>query len=164
MRSTVFGNVTNDMVSAREKIFGPVLSLIAIANDTPYGLHACVFGADVARAQSTAAEIVAWRVSVNGLYDAPEAPFGGFKQSSSDANLAFSVSKPAWNRKRSRAMTHAFNTGVLAPLLLLLELHLHRADSMCLTCPSLGHGRRSCAVPRRRRQDAAFDASFCLLV
>jgi aldehyde dehydrogenase (NAD+) len=90
VRPTVFGHVTNDMTIAREEIFGPVLSIIAyrdeddaiaIANDTPYGLHAYVFGADLARANRVASEIVTGRVFVNGLYDAPEAPFGGFKQS-----------------------------------------------------------------------------------
>jgi aldehyde dehydrogenase (NAD+) len=90
VRPTVFGNVTNDMTIAREEIFGPVLSIIcyrddddaiAIANDTTYGLHAYVFGADPARANRVASEIVAGRVFVNGLYDEPEAPFGGFKQS-----------------------------------------------------------------------------------
>jgi aldehyde dehydrogenase (NAD+) len=90
VRPTVFGHVTNDMTIAREEIFGPVLSIIAyrdeddaiaIANDTPYGLHAYVFGADLARANRVASEIVAGRVFVNGLYDAPEVPFGGFKQS-----------------------------------------------------------------------------------
>jgi aldehyde dehydrogenase (NAD+) len=90
VRPTVFGDVRNDMTIAREEIFGPVLSIIpyrddedaiAIANDTPYGLHAYVFGGDPARAHRVAAEIQAGRVFVNGLYDAPEAPFGGFKQS-----------------------------------------------------------------------------------
>lgn len=90
VRPTVFGHVRNDMVIAREEIFGPVLCIIgyrdddeaiAIANDTPYGLQAYVFGADLARANRVAADIVAGRVFVNGMYDAPEAPFGGFKQS-----------------------------------------------------------------------------------
>jgi aldehyde dehydrogenase (NAD+) len=90
VRPTVFGNVTNDMTIAREEIFGPVLSIIsyrddedaiAIANDTPYGLHAYVFGEDVERANRVASGILAGRVFINGLYDAPEAPFGGFKQS-----------------------------------------------------------------------------------
>jgi aldehyde dehydrogenase (NAD+) len=90
VRPTVFGHVRNDMTIARDEIFGPVLSIIpyrddgdaiAIANDTPYGLHAYVFGSDQARANRVAAEIQAGRVFVNGLYDAPEAPFGGFKQS-----------------------------------------------------------------------------------
>ena len=90
VRPTVFGDVRNDMAIAREEIFGPVLSIIsyrddadaiAIANDTPYGLQAYVFGAELTRANRVAADIVAGRVFVNGLYDEPEAPFGGFKQS-----------------------------------------------------------------------------------
>jgi aldehyde dehydrogenase (NAD+) len=91
VKPTVFVGVTNDMRIAREEIFGPVLSVIAydsdddavrIANDTDYGLQAYVSGgADTARANRVAERIVAGRVFVNGLYDEPLAPFGGFKQS-----------------------------------------------------------------------------------
>lgn len=90
VRPTVFGNVRNDMTIARTEIFGPVLSVIAydseedaiaIANDTMYGLHAYVFSGDLARANRVARRIVAGRVFINGLYDEPMAPFGGFKQS-----------------------------------------------------------------------------------
>lgn len=90
VRPTVFGNVRNDMRIARDEIFGPVLSVIAyddeddavaLANDTVYGLHAYVFSGDLARANRVARRIVAGRVFINGLYDEPTAPFGGFKQS-----------------------------------------------------------------------------------
>ncbi|RYG87316.1 MAG: aldehyde dehydrogenase family protein [Alphaproteobacteria bacterium] len=90
VRPTVFGDVHNDMSIAREEIFGPVLSVIAyedeeeavhLANDTIYGLHAYVFSGDLARANRVASRIVAGRVFINGLYDEPAAPFGGFKQS-----------------------------------------------------------------------------------
>jgi aldehyde dehydrogenase (NAD+) len=90
VRPTVFGGVNNQMTIAREEIFGPVLSVIAyddeeqavaLANDTPYGLHAYVFSGDSARANRVASRIVAGRVFINGLYDEPLAPFGGFKQS-----------------------------------------------------------------------------------
>lgn len=90
VRPTVFGNVSNQMTIAREEIFGPVLSVIAyedeeqavaLANDTIYGLHAYVFSGDRARAARVASRIVAGRVFINGLYDEPLAPFGGFKQS-----------------------------------------------------------------------------------
>lgn len=89
VQPTVFVGVTPEMRIAREEIFGPVLSVIAydsdddavrIANDTVYGLHAYVSGSRE-RAGRVAAQIVAGRVFVNGLYDAPLAPFGGFKQS-----------------------------------------------------------------------------------
>lgn len=87
---TVFANVTNDMTIAKEEIFGPVLSIltykteaeaIEIANATIYGLHAYVSSSDSRRANRVASQIVAGRVFINGLYDEPEAPFGGFKQS-----------------------------------------------------------------------------------
>jgi aldehyde dehydrogenase (NAD+) len=90
VRPTVFSDVTNDMVIAREEIFGPVLSIIAyrdtedaisIANDTNYGLQAYVFSADVKRAREVASRIEAGRVLVNTLAHEPAAPFGGFKQS-----------------------------------------------------------------------------------
>jgi aldehyde dehydrogenase (NAD+) len=90
VRPTVFGNVSNEMTVAREEIFGPVLSVIAyddeeeavaLANDTIYGLHAYVFSRDGSRANRVASQIVAGRVFINGLYDEPLAPFGGFKQS-----------------------------------------------------------------------------------
>ncbi|MBB5605776.1 MULTISPECIES: aldehyde dehydrogenase family protein [unclassified Janthinobacterium] len=90
VKPTVFVNVRNDMAIAREEIFGPVLSIIsydseeeaiAIANDTVYGLQAYVSSGDQARANRVAAQLVAGRVFINGLYDEPLAPFGGFKQS-----------------------------------------------------------------------------------
>ena len=90
VKPTVFVNVTNDMTIAREEIFGPVLSVIAydgeedavrIANDTPYGLHGLVCGADVARARRVASQVRAGRVVINGMTDDPQAPWGGFKLS-----------------------------------------------------------------------------------
>jgi aldehyde dehydrogenase (NAD+) len=90
VRPTVFGGVGNQMTIAREEIFGPVLSVIAyededhavaLANDTIYGLQAYVFSASAVRADRVASRIVAGRVFINGLYDEPMAPFGGFKQS-----------------------------------------------------------------------------------
>ena len=90
VKPTVFVNVTNGMTIAREEIFGPVLSVIAydteedaihIANDTDFGLHAYVNGADVGRARRVASKIRAGRVAINGMRDDQQAPFGGFKHS-----------------------------------------------------------------------------------
>jgi aldehyde dehydrogenase (NAD+) len=90
VRPTIFTDVRNDMVIAREEIFGPVLSIIAydneedaiaIANDTPYGLQAYVLSSDAARARCVASRIDAGRVLINTLTHEPKAPFGGFKQS-----------------------------------------------------------------------------------
>ncbi len=90
VRPTIFTNVGNDMVIAREEIFGPVLSIIpyaddaeaiAIANDTEYGLHAYVAGTDEARARAVADRLVAGRVIINAAPMEPLAPFGGFRHS-----------------------------------------------------------------------------------
>jgi aldehyde dehydrogenase (NAD+) len=88
VKPTVFVNVTNDMAIAQEEIFGPVLSVIAydseddairIANDSRYGLHAAVIGADLARARRVASQLRAGRVVINNMTDDPQAPWGGFK-------------------------------------------------------------------------------------
>ena len=73
VKPTVFVNVKNDMTVAREEIFGPVLCVIAyadeedairIANDTDFGLHAYVSGTDAKRARRVASQILAGRVAI----------------------------------------------------------------------------------------------------
>jgi aldehyde dehydrogenase (NAD+) len=90
VRPTIFSNVTNDMVIAREEIFGPVLCIlpydneeeaIRIANDTPYGLAAYVWSKDPARARQVGARIRAGQVILNGARGDMNTPFGGFKRS-----------------------------------------------------------------------------------
>jgi acyl-CoA reductase-like NAD-dependent aldehyde dehydrogenase len=88
---TVFTNVTQNMKIAREEIFGPVGVLIkfsseeeviALANDTTYGLSASVWTRDTARGIRIANEIQAGSVWVNGTAPpSPEIPWGGYKQS-----------------------------------------------------------------------------------
>jgi len=90
VRPTIFSGVRNDMVIAREEIFGPVLAIlpyrdeeeaVAIANDTPYGLQAYIWSQDVARANRIARRIRAGRVTLNGAQGDMNIPFGGFKKS-----------------------------------------------------------------------------------
>jgi aldehyde dehydrogenase (NAD+) len=90
VKPTIFSNVTNDMVIAREEIFGPVLCIlpyeseeeaIRIANDTPYGLAAYVWSKDPARARHVGARIRAGQVILNGARGDMNTPFGGFKRS-----------------------------------------------------------------------------------
>ena len=87
---TLFTDVTNDMVIAREEIFGPVGALLSydteaeaieIANDTIYGLNAAVFSQDLPRAAAVMRQIRAGNVTHNGWVFDHRFPFGGFKQS-----------------------------------------------------------------------------------
>jgi len=96
VRPTVFADANNDMRIAREEIFGPVLTVIrydteeqaiAIANDSPYGLHGAVWAGDLDHAVAVARRIKTGRVDVNGGELNLVAPFGGFKQSGNGREL-----------------------------------------------------------------------------
>ena len=78
------------MTIAREEIFGPVLCIlpydteeeaIRIANDTPYGLSAYVFGPTPRAARKVGSRIRAGNVHINGVGLDSCASFGGYKQS-----------------------------------------------------------------------------------
>ncbi|WP_286885773.1 alpha-ketoglutaric semialdehyde dehydrogenase GucD [Aneurinibacillus sp. UBA3580] len=94
VQPTVFENVTNDMVIAREEIFGPVLALIKVdtveealeqANDAEFGLSASIYTKDIGNMLSFINEMDAGLVRINAETAGVElqAPFGGMKQSSS---------------------------------------------------------------------------------
>ena len=88
---TVVAGLSNDSRVAREEIFGPVLVVIPhdgdddavrIANDSPYGLSGSVDSGDLERARRVAARVRTGTLAVNGgVWFAPDAPFGGYKQS-----------------------------------------------------------------------------------
>ncbi|AZO18928.1 aldehyde dehydrogenase family protein [Mesorhizobium sp. M2A.F.Ca.ET.043.05.1.1] len=88
---TIVRNVTEDMVIAREEVFGPVLSVLTfetiekalhIANNTPYGLSAGVWSASIDTCMSVARGVRSGTVWVNTFMEGyPELPFGGYKQS-----------------------------------------------------------------------------------
>ena len=90
VKPTVFANVSNDMVIAREEIFGPVLAMIpyeteeeaiALANDSEYGLSGCVYSGDREHAVAVASELRTGQVHINGASADFTAPFGGYKKS-----------------------------------------------------------------------------------
>ena len=70
------------MLNLNETQLGVLNLVFKIANDTPYGLAAAVWTADISKAHLTAKALRAGSVWVN-QYDGGDmtAPFGGFKQS-----------------------------------------------------------------------------------
>lgn len=88
---TVLTNVTASMSILQEEIFGPVAPLvrfssdaevIAMANETPFGLASYFYTRDLARAVVIAEALECGMVGVNtGLISNAAAPFGGVKQS-----------------------------------------------------------------------------------
>ena len=89
VQPTIFADVSNEMVIAKEEIFGPVLCMIVyediegaieMANDTVYGLASGVYARNKASALKIARRIRAGQCYIQGSYFNLEAPFGGFKQ------------------------------------------------------------------------------------
>ena len=91
VQPTVFADVRDEMIIAREEIFGPVMSILKFkdvdevvrrGNATQFGLAAAVWTRDVTKAHAVAAKLKAGTVWVNcyDVFDAA-APFGGFKMS-----------------------------------------------------------------------------------
>ena len=88
---TVLGNATGAMALASEETFGPVVALfpfddeaqvVAMANDTPFGLAAYFYSRDIARVWRLADQLETGIVGINeGALAAETAPFGGVKES-----------------------------------------------------------------------------------
>lgn len=90
---TLFDNVSPDMRIAREEIFGPVLSVlpvddeteaVEVANGVDYGLVASVWTRDIGKAVRMSRALQAGQVGVNsplGSGGVIGGPFGGYKRS-----------------------------------------------------------------------------------
>jgi acyl-CoA reductase-like NAD-dependent aldehyde dehydrogenase len=90
---TVLVDVNHEMAIATEETFGPVIPImkvrdveeaIRLANDSSYGLDACIFTRDKQRALQLAERLHAGTVCINdGLvnYIIPDTPMGGVKDS-----------------------------------------------------------------------------------
>lgn len=91
MQPTLLSDVTNDMRVAQEEIFGPVAviikfkdidEVIAMANDSEYGLAGGVWTQDLNKALKVGREVQTGRVWVNTYNQLPAGtPFGGVKNS-----------------------------------------------------------------------------------
>jgi succinate-semialdehyde dehydrogenase/glutarate-semialdehyde dehydrogenase len=88
---TILTDVTPAMAIAREETFGPVAPLfrfkteaevVALANDTEFGLASYFYGKDIARVWRVAEALEYGIVGINtGLISTEVAPFGGVKES-----------------------------------------------------------------------------------
>lgn len=88
---TVIADIGNDMMVAKEETFGPLAPLfrfktdeevIALANDTEFGLASYFYSRDIGRIWRVAEGLECGIVGVNtGLISTEVAPFGGVKQS-----------------------------------------------------------------------------------
>ena len=88
---TVLANATSDMLCAREETFGPVApvfrfktedEVVALANDTEFGLASYFYSRDIGRIFRVGEALEYGMVGVNtGLISTAEVPFGGVKQS-----------------------------------------------------------------------------------
>jgi len=88
---TVIGGATAEMLFAKEETFGPLAPIfafdteaevIALANDSEFGLASYFYSRDIGRVMRVAEQLESGIVGVNtGLISTAEAPFGGVKQS-----------------------------------------------------------------------------------
>jgi succinate-semialdehyde dehydrogenase/glutarate-semialdehyde dehydrogenase len=88
---TVLAEANTEMEIAHEDVFGPVApvfrfkteeEVIALANDTDYGLASYFYSRDIARCWRVAEALEAGMVGINeGLISTALAPFGGVKES-----------------------------------------------------------------------------------
>ncbi len=91
MQPTIMTDVRNDMPVATNEIFGPVsviipfsdeAEVIAMANDTEFGLAAYFYARDIGRIWRVAEGLAFGMVGINeGIISNAAAPFGGVKQS-----------------------------------------------------------------------------------
>lgn len=95
---TVLTNITDDMLIAKEEVFGPVASLfpfdsieeaIKLANNTKYGLGASVWTGDKKKAEKVVNGIESGMVWINDFGTPyPQCPQGGIKESGTGRELS----------------------------------------------------------------------------
>ncbi|MBI2889208.1 MAG: aldehyde dehydrogenase family protein [Nitrospirae bacterium] len=141
-KPTVLTDVTPQMQAIRDETFGPTLPVIpfesedealSMANDSPYGLTASIWTANLARARELASRLEYGSVSINDhgvTYGIAQTPWGGWKQSGIGrthgsigiremveirhvhTNRGFRMSNPMWfkyDRKKSEVVPAALD-------------------------------------------------------
>jgi len=88
---TVLADVTPEIASYHEEVFGPVASIIKsknlqdsirIANDSDFGLSAVVYWDDIEQCREVAGQLEWWMIFVNaGAWSKPHLPFGWVRKS-----------------------------------------------------------------------------------
>ncbi|MCP4001557.1 MAG: aldehyde dehydrogenase family protein [Gammaproteobacteria bacterium] len=90
LEPTIVADVALDMALARQEIFGPVLpvvkftdtdDVVALANDTQYGLAAYVYTSNLQRGLQAAEQIQSGSICINEVHYSVQLPHGGLKQS-----------------------------------------------------------------------------------
>ncbi|WP_296166113.1 NAD-dependent succinate-semialdehyde dehydrogenase [uncultured Brevundimonas sp.] len=106
---TILTGITRDNPAFHQEFFGPVAQLyvvddddavVALANDSPYGLGGSIFSGDTDRARKLASRIETGMVFINTpTTSMPELPFGGVKRSGYGRELGDLGIKEFVNRK-----------------------------------------------------------------
>lgn len=106
---TVLAGVTKDNPAYYQEFFGPVaqifvvdsdVEVLALANDSLFGLGGTIFSTDIARARIIASQIETGMVFINTpTTSRPELPFGGIKRSGYGRELGDAGLKEFVNRK-----------------------------------------------------------------
>lgn len=92
MQPVLLDGVTADMRLYREESFGPLVvviratgdeALLALANDSEFGLSSAIFSRDISRALALAQRVESGICHINSatVHDEPQMPFGGVKAS-----------------------------------------------------------------------------------
>ncbi|WP_328988401.1 NAD-dependent succinate-semialdehyde dehydrogenase [Kribbella sp. NBC_01245] len=112
LEATVLTDVTREMDAYYEEIFGPVVIVfraeteaeaIELANDSPFGLGASVFGTDPERGRRVADQIEAGMVYLNSAGGSQaDLPFGGIKRSGIGRELGPAGIEEFMNKKSIR--------------------------------------------------------------
>jgi len=109
LQPTILTNITRDNPAYFEEFFGPVAQvyvvrddeeMVALANDSHYGLSGAIFTANLDRAKALASRIESGSVWINTRSStAPELPFGGVKRSGYGRELSKFGIKELVNQK-----------------------------------------------------------------